>query len=186
MSPEKHVRLFYAIPVSGEVAKLAAQLRADNPDLESVRWTPLANLHMTLFFLGDVPLSLEQEFLSILPRVSSAVTSFGLGEGRLSVMDARRKSSGMIWIKFNRNPAFQNLHEILHQAASAIHPVVSHYAEPVPHITLARFRNNVSLRMTETIIPALLCDRAELWKSVSTPNGVRYESLGGSPLQALL
>ncbi len=64
-------RTFVALPVSTAVKQLAAHwMQRLDQDAQSVKWVTVANLHLTLKFLGEVP---KVELAEICQRVTSAV-----------------------------------------------------------------------------------------------------------------
>lgn len=85
MSNPDRLRLFIAITipesVRGNIARLLRELAGRLP---GVRWTPAANLHLTLKFLGDVEVSRIPEIRGCLDRAAArhlplAVRLEGLG-----------------------------------------------------------------------------------------------------------
>ena len=66
-------RTFVALPVSTAVKQLAAHwMQRLDQDAQSVKWFAVANLHLTLKFLGEVP---TVELAEICQRVTSAVAA---------------------------------------------------------------------------------------------------------------
>jgi len=71
-------RLFFALqPDPGVVAELVAVQRSLQPAVQG-RWLPAANLHVTLVFLGQVPLARVPELQSLAARVRTPAFSLAL------------------------------------------------------------------------------------------------------------
>jgi len=98
-----------------------------------------------------------------------------------SVAFAPSRNPRMVWLRFHKNEAFTKLANDIHEAASRFLPENKfHHKDPFPHITLARFHNKV-YRENEIKLPFYTMSpfsitALELWESLPSAEGVRYES----------
>ncbi len=71
------MRTFVAVDVSGDVVSRAGRMieRMKKNDIEA-RWAPLDNLHITLKFLGDVPVQRSADICRVVERAAREVEPF--------------------------------------------------------------------------------------------------------------
>jgi 2'-5' RNA ligase len=160
--------------------KDAERVHFNNYDLTNIRWTPLQNLHITLFFLGEVqPFNLDKIKGKIRNEVSTH-SPFSLRFEKISLQKGR-KDSGMIWMKFLKDEMFSSLSDDLRKCVEEflLHEARMH--DSIPHITLARWKGsidheNFNFEFNESFqLPEI--SFYELWQSVSSAGGVIYKSL---------
>lgn len=130
-------RLFVALtpprPVREELAAL-------EDDLEGVRWTPAANLHLTLRFLGDTTEEQQAEMETALARVR--VEPFVLPVGGLGVFPPRGPAK-VLWAGVGSGHT--RLYQLRKQVDEALLSVdmtidVRNFS---PHFTVARLSETV-------------------------------------------
>ncbi len=136
------MRVFAAVRIGSTVrdalAAAVTRLRAD-PELDAaVKWVKAENLHLTLQFLGEVPLLTVSALVSALtPPVS--VTPLTLSLGDVAVFPVRGRPRG-IWVDLGGD--VQRLDELL--AAVQARLTTCGYppdGQPFrPHVTLGRLR----------------------------------------------
>lgn len=94
------VRSFVAIelnePARRALADLQRELRAATP-ARTIRWTDPSSIHLTLQFLGDVPLERISEIAAALQGVSRRVRPFAFDLGGLGVFPDRRRPR-IVWV----------------------------------------------------------------------------------------
>lgn len=173
-------RIFVAIPVPYLQAEEFKIIQQQNLSLSNIRWTPLANLHVTIFFLGEV---LEENIFSInnaIKKVIENTSPFRIDFEKI-MLKGQKKNNGMIWAKFFRNDSYASLSNAIYNAVKEFLIVQPVFKEPVPHITLARIKNmtgidaiNLSFKENFSLLEINSC---ELWKTVHTKDGVVYECL---------
>ena len=100
-------RLFAAIDLP---APLKEHLSVLYTTIDGVRWTPAANLHLTLRFIGDVPQDVADEIQAALTEVQSPPFSLQLS-GVGTFPGNSRKPPRIIWAGLSNPPALQSLHE---------------------------------------------------------------------------
>jgi 2'-5' RNA ligase len=131
------IRLFVAATLPPSLKQeLQEQLLAlQHP---AVRVVPEQNLHLTLFFIGNVPP--EQ-----LPAIKQAIQEVAQRHSPF-VLDFKRTEPGpkprhprLVWARFEEHEAFSALSRDLTQALAAEPPKQQ---KAIPHITLARFRKD--------------------------------------------
>ena len=174
------MRLFIGIglpaPVADELAKSACKL-ISGALAAKIRWTPPANMHITLSFLGqvhDARLDVIQQALATVraPRTRLELDGFGTFE-----------RAGVLYANIAPSPALLALDE---QVVATMHTIgFPREDRPYsPHITLARTRDR--LRINKADDPAFHqrfeADEFRLYQSLTLPEGPRYEVLRGFPL----
>lgn len=177
-------RIFLAVPVSREIISLQDDLRARNSSLEKIKWTRAHNVHLTMYFIGNIP---EEKFNSIVEIIAPL---FSLqNEITLSYESVAFAPSGkprMLWIKYRVNDQFSKLSNAIHQMLTSHGIVVRndiYQKDPVPHITLARFHSmknyhGINLGVSENILPAeIKINSCELWESIQTEGKSDYRSV---------
>lgn len=173
-------RIFLAVPVPNEVAAYRELLKETNRSIEGIKWTRLHNLHLTGYFIGNIPSERFDEVVSAIAPVLQAQSSFTLQFDSISFAPSR--NARMIWGRYKKHEQFTALSESMHAALGEyIATDKFHYKEPVPHITLARFHPKVGktnpIKLPPVTLPALRVEGIELWESKPSPEGVRYESI---------
>jgi RNA 2',3'-cyclic 3'-phosphodiesterase len=129
-------RLFTALippaAVRTELAGIAAPLAG-------VRWTPAANLHLTLRFIGETDETLTGRFVEALTRVR--VEPFILPVGGLGVFP-RRGPAKVVWAGVGRSHT--RLYQLRKQVDEALLAVDSNLPMPGfhPHFTIGRLGEN--------------------------------------------
>jgi len=129
-------RLFTALippaAVRTELAGIAAPLAG-------VRWTPAANLHLTLRFIGETDETLTGRFVEALARVR--VEPFILPVGGLGVFPSRGPAK-VVWAGVGRSHT--RLYQLRKQVDEALLAVDSNLPMPGfhPHFTIGRLGGN--------------------------------------------
>ena len=177
-----------AFPVPLTQAHALDTIREQNSSLQGIRWTPLQNLHVTLFFLGEV----EEENIPAISQSISKVTeqtlSFNIEFEKIILVE-RKKNAGMIWARFLKNEFFTTLSMSLHHTVKSFLVVNQVMKDFIPHITIARLKReaenekiNLSFDDKFSLPEINFC---ELWKTIQTKEGVVYKSLERFKLRKL-
>jgi 2'-5' RNA ligase len=173
------IRIFIAFPIRDEIADSFLQVSKNNSQLENIRWTPKANLHITLFFIGEVDEENLGQIKNRLNEVCKEQRSFTLEFD--SLVFKGRKHPSMLWAEFKKNECFSELSEKSHHAVKDYMTIVPSHADPLPHCTLARIKAGFDVSQIEINISIqqknLEVNSAELWQTIQTKEGVRYECL---------
>jgi 2'-5' RNA ligase len=180
MRIEQRQRVFLALRLPKPVLRGIQAFRAEHRHLQrsGFRWLPEENLHITLFFLGDV---LTEEMTRLCDDLRSAAIEFPhpiLRFEGFSVQPARRPR--MIWARYESDDVFSL---IAQRAAKVCQPYLlsrpQRYKRALPHITLARINKppeELSLE-PRVLLPQLTADHAELWLSRLDRGGASYTRL---------
>ncbi|MFM7101217.1 MAG: RNA 2',3'-cyclic phosphodiesterase [Verrucomicrobiota bacterium] len=188
------LRLFLAVPVPVEIQQVLGATLGDLRDAlgrEGWRWVAPGNLHLTLRFLGDLPVEAVAE---IQGRMASAVAGVGpipvVGRGIGGFPPGR--SPRVLWVAVDSaGQAVSRLQERLARATADL-------GEPereggwIPHITLARSRPGGKVRGSDwehlqeryrTVeFGRWTADAVDLLASEPGPLGPRYSRVGGVAL----
>ena len=184
------LRTFIALPLPEEwIGQLAATIEELSRALPSgVRWVSPEGIHLTLKFLGPTD-------ARIVPRILDAVThNFAdcssplLSLSALGTFPAGRNPR-VIWAGVSGGS--ESLEDLHRRAELAVHHLGwSKDGRPFrPHLTLGRVRDRVNARQRQAIsdavararLPAVRSwcpDTVRLYRSVLTPRGAQYSSLG--------
>lgn len=179
---EFHVkRCFVAIPLDEVVRADLADAMAELT-LPGMRRTPLANLHATLKFLGDVDDPQMPEVLEALQTATEGVTPFDLEVTELAYLPNARRPR-VLSAKLDRPAALVRLHE---QVEALMHAVGFQKEGRAynPHITLGRYRKPPREVADLELLSGELAgetgwrvERFVLFQSILEPTGPRYVEL---------
>lgn len=139
------------------------------------------NLHLTIYFIGNIENNDFDRTIQLLTPIINSTSKFSFHLEKTCF--APSQNPKMIWAKFYQNEIFTQLSQAIHKALEeVVQPTKFYYKEPVPHITLARFHPlkdleslTLSTFIEKTNIPVT---SIQLFESISTPTGVRYDNLG--------
>jgi 2'-5' RNA ligase len=159
-------------------APIAETLVRLNPHLPGVRWSAAEQIHLTLAFLGNVPLDEEEKLRARLLAIQ--FTSFFLPLSGLGTFPARGRPK-IIWVGVGRgHPHLFQLHKRVTDAAlgAGIEPDLRPWH---PHFTLARCQDVAAqsirtfLRASDRFDAGLVrIDSFQLKSSQLTPAGSVY------------
>lgn len=109
--------------------------------LNEVRWTKVENYHLTIAFLGYVDESNLTNLENEIGQIASQTKSFDLHYESL-ILAPPGKDAQMIWAKLAPSENFANLVGRIYSFAK---PYITELVrtERIPHITLARFREDI-------------------------------------------
>ena len=167
------LRLFVAASLTDELGPfLKEQLRPFLDD--TLRVVPLQNMHLTLFFIGNVPASNLDQIRKLVKEVAQNVKPFVL-ELQSVEQGPKPTSPRLIWAKFGEHPEFATLSK---QLAHALAPAEPNKLKPIPHITLGRYRKNIGRPILKPAITpenpvTLPVNAIGIWKSdLASPHPV--------------
>lgn len=136
------MRLFTGLPVPADVADQLLRLARRIP-ISNLRWTPPENLHVTLYFLGEVAEPSLPELRLALDRVVSA--GFGFSVSGLGSF-AR---GGVLFATVDKSAALERLQAAVAEQVSTFAARPDPNSPPRglyhPHITLARTRKRIRI-----------------------------------------
>jgi RNA 2',3'-cyclic 3'-phosphodiesterase len=174
-------RIFLAIPAPPEIHSYLEILKEKNLNIQGIKWMKDENLHLTIYFLGNIEADDFNKIIELLTPIFNSTKKFTFKFD--GICFAPPEKPKMIWAKFHHDPCFTQLSGSIHETLkSIISPTKFHFNEPVPHITLARFHPIKELKLSvfppfnnQLTIPV---SAINIYESISTPNGVRYNNLG--------
>lgn len=181
------IRLFVAAGVPpGHLERLDSKLAEVKPALSGARWTAVDNQHVTLKFLGGVP-------VDDLNRIEGAVEEAARGQDpaplTISSLGAfpNARRARVLWAGLDDPRSL--LSALAHALDASFRPLGF---EPekrafTPHLTLARFR--VPARLADDFLALDVAEddpfevgEIRLYRSHLSPKGARYEVLRSIPL----
>jgi len=143
-------------------------------------WVPPENFHLTVRFLGEVPEERLPKLLEVGRKVAVETTPFALA---LAVLGGfpEAKAARVLWMgPRGESPEFSELCRRVEGAVRAL-GFPPEKKEPVPHVTLARFKAPRDLRpLLSRGLPAVPEARMEaltLMRSELRPEGAKYTPL---------
>jgi 2'-5' RNA ligase len=140
---------------------------------QDAKWHPADHLHLTLVFLGLQPLAVQQQLWSQSQEVLHELPPFELCFDELDQFSHAK----VLYLGVSQPPeALMALQQKLQQLAlpSLNAPVPEQF---VPHVTLARKFQSTNAFPLAVQPLHLLCTEVALYHSISTEQGVSYQSV---------
>lgn len=169
-------RVFLGIPVPAPLSQEINSFIKPGGNTGKVRWVPHWNYHLTTCFIGDTPQRKIPEILKKTKEITANHHAFTLRYDSLDFAPPKRPY--MIWAKYKKNDAFSTLSKDL---LEVLKPGKELKYEPIPHITLARFkklkyheRPNLE---KESKAGDIQVKELVLWESILTETGALYNAL---------
>lgn len=166
-------RLFTGIPLIETLRCGLEQFQKEYSGLPDIRWTPAANLHITICFLGDTPVTEIPGIIERIKKTAREFVPFRIQFEKITPMpDSNRPS--MIWARYHLNEKFSELCS----AISGTLNINPDHKQFIPHITIARIKKHKKVVLPEfEYVPAyktLLVNKLVLWESVLSEKGAEY------------
>ncbi|HEY4652628.1 MAG TPA: RNA 2',3'-cyclic phosphodiesterase [Pontibacter sp.] len=136
---ENTIRLFLAASLPDTLGPYLQEQLSPFLD-DTVRPVPLLNLHLTLFFIGNVPVTELDTIRQQVKEIARQSQPFTLQLETVQ-QGPKPKSPRLVWARFRADPEFTRLSQAL---AEALAPNEPNKLKPIPHITLARYKKNIS------------------------------------------
>lgn len=164
--------------VKEAITAYQSKIESQSPGL--YRWTPPENLHLTLYFLGDM----EEDLLQEVKNRQLMFQPFEIGTGPILTLPERNVPKILALELVGETQPLRSLQQRIHDSVFQI--AAHRETRPfVPHITIARLKKDVPpsakpvkrLRESLTPPPALTWEVNVLWLYTSTlnPEGPTYE-----------
>ncbi len=186
----EQVRSFVAIELNQEIREKLGEVQAllqSRGIADQVRWVKPGGVHLTLKFLGNVPVPRVKELVVAVKQASEGIGPFVLDFGGLGCFPNPRRPS-VIWV------GVQGDTEVLAHLQGRVEERLAVLGFPpekrayTPHLTLGRVRRRTARRERSRLGELLqkqevetLADMAvrevALMKSVLSPAGARYSQL---------
>ena len=169
-------RLFFAIPLNKQYTDLIIKYIQSYPQLKQLRWTREENLHITLFFGGNINAEYIPDLIKAAEEIFNETSKFELAPESI-ILKPSQKTPLMIWLKFKKDYLFSSIHTQLKEVVKTL--VKSTEAKtPIPHITLARIKNKIPVLLNQAEkLPKFMVDKVELWESIIDSRGAIYFNL---------
>lgn len=193
MPHEQHLRIFLAISLPQLVRQAAGRLQSRlKPIFDAGTYPEPENLHITLHFLGDTPVSRLPGLLAALGTIDMPILSLSLGE-LVFCPDARRARVASVAVAGDV--------DLLIDLQHRMSPVLKDQGFRLdhrpyrPHITLARFKfpprqgTDRAAEITHTVTQQLEAFRVTqftLYQSTLDRSGTKYAALAHLPRTVLL
>ncbi|WNJ17383.1 RNA 2',3'-cyclic phosphodiesterase [Pontibacter sp. G13] len=133
-------RLFIGIPIPEEETRKLVEFQEHFGPIEGIRWQRPEKFHITVYFFGSVATDMQPNLEEVIRVGLKNHSPFTLPY--LSLKWAPKpKRPRMIWAQYQKEPAFMNLVADTSRWFKQIQPDHQHHEKPIPHITLARYRD---------------------------------------------
>lgn len=177
-------RLFISIPIPEEINSALVEYLSPykkEPIFNDTRWTRTENLHITLVFLGDVREKEIPELAAILKGICAQTRPFELSLQSITTAPPKKKPR-MIWANFAKHPEFTDLTNKMKRFLSPFQNERPEHdsKDPIPHLTLARFKPNPRLsrrKFRPLDLPDLVIKECDLMESELSESGSNYTIL---------
>ena len=173
------MRLFLAIPLSREYVQRLTEYQERVDLQDSGRFVPPRNLHVTVFFLGEVDNQKVSELSAELEKIAKTLPGFDLPFEKVELRPPK-----MIWALLQFTPAWRKFWQAIAVVARKFAEASFDRKKQLPHITLARLKSaDRAIQVPNLRLAPLSVDRIEIWQSELSPRGAIYTSLVSFPLQ---
>ena len=185
---EDPIRTFIAIKLSGQLRTVLTSVgqRLEKGGINDVRWVKAENIHVTLRFLGDIPVGKIDDINTAIRMAAKQYSPFVLHIGGIGVFPNLRKPR-VIWVGVDASPELTGLHGNLGKCLDKI-GFLSDGRKLNPHLTIGRFKRNVSRQsvkiaedmLTRNDVPIVgeqMVESIHLIKSELRPEGPIYSTL---------
>ena len=179
-------RLFVALELPERIRTRLFNLQSLMPGL---KWTPAANLHLTLRFIGQVSpdkTELIQESLNNVTGDSFILTVVGLGM-------FQRKTGDILWVGVPSEPALEQLKQKVDESLRVSSGLSMDAPKYSPHITLSRLKNTATASLKEAVkekagerFGEIPVTGFTLFRSILSPSGAVHEPVKRYKLNAEL
>lgn len=182
-TPNPLRRVFIALPVTGDVANLAAHCQHQLNPLDGWRSAPLQQLHLTLFFFAALSNEQVETITDSMLSIGRCFAPFELEFGPIGSFGFRARSSA-VWLGCNSSRALHTLHRSM---ADRLRQCGLSFDRRIfrPHVTLGRMRAHPD-RLTELRLKPQVArqtvDRLILYESQLMPSGAKHRAIACTPL----
>ena len=176
-------RLFVAIPLPDDVKTRLSCLQDCFPGL---KWTALANMHLTLRFIGQVPqdrVAIVRQSLQTVRSDAFHLTVVGLGL-------FKRRDGGILWAGLREEPSLPELKRKVDAALRSGAGLNLEDERFSPHLTLSRLKKSPSRDLKSLVQTKSAVSFGEmpvtaftLFRSFLRPAGAVHERMETYPLK---
>lgn len=178
-------RIFIAINLPKEIRELLTAYQEKWMDFPA-KWTKPENLHVTLFFIGDVTGEILEDVKRVTKQVASDAKRFSLKLEKITYGPPNIIPPKMTWAIGETAEEFSLLEKIIEKKIKEIHPsIVVAKRETIPHITLSRikewewrrFEPDERPEIEEFLEASFQVETIELMESILKREGPEYKVL---------
>ena len=137
-------RLFVAVELPEEIKTRLLNVQSL---ISGLKWTPVANLHLTLRFIGQVPQNRAASLQQALYRVKAA--SFRLHVAGLGLFQQRGGS--ILWAGVEKEPTLMHLKRLVDEELWASGALCADEKMYSPHVTLSRLKKPISPQLKNLV-----------------------------------
>jgi len=175
-------RIFIAIkvdPGSG-IIRMMSDLRSSLSD-DRIKWTDMSNIHLTLFFLGDLEEKRIKTLATLVAEACSSTVPFDIVVSGTGVF-GKKADPKVIWAGIERSGPLDNLYSLV--SATLLKGGFTSDTKPFsPHITLGRIKSvkdkgrlfAVTGRYADTIFQKIEVGEVIIFESILRPEGPLYK-----------
>jgi 2'-5' RNA ligase len=131
--------LFIGIPAPESIFSPIQSLRKAWAETPGIRWVPEENLHITVFFFGNVSAELIPNLIEMVRVSLREFPPFELIFDQFCLAP-KPKNPRMIWARYHKAEVFRQLVNRITDLYEQISPKLQQRRSPIPHITVARLR----------------------------------------------
>ncbi len=191
------IRVFIAIEPSASARAALVRLtqRMQQAQLRDLRWVDPMGVHLTLKFLGNIPLSVKDKVAEAMESAARGLGPFALALSNVGVFPSPG-SPRVLWV------GVQGDLEALGRLQERLEAGLERLGFPreargfTPHLTLARVRDRLSPQARDRLAQVLASERPDwteaeaawevrevvLMRSTLTPSGAIYQLIAKSTL----
>ena len=186
MSPDQSLRTFIAIELDPKLQDALNLIQKELKEVGAdVKWVKHDNIHVTLKFLGDVPLEKIDSIKSVMQTTLAPIPAFSMVLTHLGAFP-KVENPQIIWVGATADKnSIKHIADSLEENLKTI-GFEKEKRDFEPHITLGRMRSSqnkfaLSKKIKNFQFPAecprQLVNQVALFKSTLTPQGPIYETL---------
>ena len=176
------MRLFFALTLPDAVRSQLAELPLS---MDHLRWIPVANLHLTLQFIGKSDIPQVDAIQQAAGRIEE--TAFFLKLNQVGAFPSSSRAS-VLWVGVEAESGLGALHRSLFESLSSLDLGLEERPF-VPHITVGRTKRGAKTDARDWIAQKIsfesdpfLISTFHLYSSELRPSGAIYRSLASYPL----
>jgi len=186
-------RLFIALDLATEIKNVASEIqKAVKPCGGDIKWVDPHNIHLTLKFIGDAPISTIPEICAAAKASMSNFSPFDLTIDSLGWFP-EEKTAQVLWMGIG--PGADKIQKMAQVLTRRLEPFceIKENKKFTPHITIGRIRSDKNLKNTlvtfkdqSVKLPIhQKINRAILYKSFLASSGPEYSKISEIAIDAI-
>ena len=134
-------RIFLAINLPNDIRELLTAYQEKWMDFPA-KWTKPENLHITLFFVGDVSDEILEDVGQVMGKIVSGVKEFPIRLEKIAYGPPNIIPPKMIWAIGQNSEGFSLFTKAIEKGIKEVYPsIVVAKRETIPHVTLGRIKD---------------------------------------------